>query len=92
MVSNLNPKLLYLKLIDEGDLDADFVAACATIGASSATLRMNVALAELPDFSALPGSNVAAASSVRHHHGAVAQLYGTRLFRCAHARLVDVLR
>ena len=35
VVSNLNPKLLYLKLIDERELDADFVcSASATTNAA----------------------------------------------------------
>ena len=55
VVSNLNPKLLYLKLIDERELAADFVARMRNYQCGSATLRMNIALAELPDFSALPG-------------------------------------
>ncbi len=55
VVSNLNPRLLYLKLIAERELDADFVARIRNYKCGSATLRMNVALAELPDFSALPG-------------------------------------
>ncbi len=55
VVSNLNPKLLYLKLIDVRELDTDFVARIRNYKCGSATLRMNVALAELPDFSVLPG-------------------------------------
>ena len=55
MVSNLNPRLLYLKLIDERELDADYVARLRNYKCESATLRMNVALAELPDFAVLPG-------------------------------------
>jgi phytoene dehydrogenase-like protein len=62
VVSNLNPKLLYLKLIDERELDSDFVNRMRSYRCGSATLRMNVALAELPDFGALPGS------SVQPHH------------------------
>ncbi|MEO7727183.1 MAG: NAD(P)/FAD-dependent oxidoreductase [Burkholderiales bacterium] len=58
IVSNLNPRLLYLNLIDERELDADFVARMRNFQCGSATLRMNVALNELPDFTALPGSNV----------------------------------
>ena len=62
IVSNLNPRLLYLKLIDERELDADFVARMRNYQCGSATLRMNVALSELPDFSALPGR------AAREHH------------------------
>jgi phytoene dehydrogenase-like protein len=55
VVSNLNPKLLYLKLIDAAVLPAEFRARIAQWRGGSGTLRMNVALAELPDFTALPG-------------------------------------
>ena len=58
VVSNLNPKLLYLRLMDEGDLDADFVRRMRAYKCGSGTFRMNVALSELPDFSCLPGSEV----------------------------------
>jgi phytoene dehydrogenase-like protein len=58
IVSNLNPRLLFLKLIDEAELDADFVARMRNYRCESATLRMNVALSELPDFSALPGLDI----------------------------------
>ena len=66
VVSNLNPKLLYLKLIDERALDADFVSRIRNYQCGSATLRMNVALAELPDFSALPGR-----SAQEHHQSGI---------------------
>ena len=58
VVSNLNPRLLYLKLIEERELDADFVARMRNYQCGSATFRINVALSELPDFSALPGRDV----------------------------------
>jgi phytoene dehydrogenase-like protein len=58
VVSNLNPRLLYLDLIDESELDADFFARMRNYRCESATLRMNVALGDLPDFSALPGHDV----------------------------------
>jgi phytoene dehydrogenase-like protein len=66
IVSNLNPRLLYLKLIDEHELDADFVTRIRNYQCHSATFRMNVALAELPDFSALPGREVQA-----HHQSGI---------------------
>jgi len=55
LVSNLNPRFLYLSLIDANELDADFLARVRNYRCESATLRMNVALSELPDFSVLPG-------------------------------------
>ena len=56
IVSNLNPKLLYLKLMDESNLDADFVRRMCAYKCGSGTFRMNVALCELPDFTCLPGT------------------------------------
>ncbi|MBC7943890.1 MAG: NAD(P)/FAD-dependent oxidoreductase [Burkholderiales bacterium] len=58
VVSNLNPKLLYLALIDRADLDADFVQRIEHYKCGSGTLRMNVALSELPDFTCLPGADL----------------------------------
>ncbi|HJS91895.1 MAG TPA: NAD(P)/FAD-dependent oxidoreductase [Steroidobacteraceae bacterium] len=59
VVSNLNPKLLYLRLIDPGALPQEFRERMAQWRCGSGTFRMNVALAELPDFSCLPGRTVA---------------------------------
>jgi phytoene dehydrogenase-like protein len=59
VVSNLNPKLLYEKLIDGAVLPAAFAARIAKWRNGSGTFRMNVALSELPDFSCLPGRDLA---------------------------------
>ncbi len=59
VVANVNPKLLYLKLVPEGALPAGFRARMEGYRCASGTFRMNVALSELPDFSALPGQEVA---------------------------------
>lgn len=55
VVSNLNPKLLYLQLIDPAVLPAHFRAHMERWRCGSGTFRMNVALSELPDFLCLPG-------------------------------------
>jgi phytoene dehydrogenase-like protein len=55
VVSNLNPKLLYGSLIDSSVLPQDFRERINHWRCGSGTFRMNVALAELPDFKALPG-------------------------------------
>ena len=55
VVSNLNPKLLYLQLVDPAALPVDFRERIAQWRCGSGTFRMNVALSELPDFTALPG-------------------------------------
>src|SRR5450432_4269108 len=59
VISNLNPKLLYTKLIDPVHLGAEFRERIAHWRCGSGTFRMNVALSELPDFSCLPGKALA---------------------------------
>src|SRR5688572_28202066 len=59
VVSNLNPKLLYGSLIDRVALPAAFTERIAKWRCGSGTFRINVALAELPDFSCLPGRDLA---------------------------------
>jgi phytoene dehydrogenase-like protein len=54
VVSNLNPKLLFGKLVDSSLLPADFRERIARYRCGSGTFRMNVALSELPRFSCLP--------------------------------------
>ena len=56
VVANVHPKLLYLDLLDAAVLPADLLARMRHHRNGSGTLRMNVALSELPDFSALPGT------------------------------------
>jgi phytoene dehydrogenase-like protein len=55
VISNLNPRLLYLSLIDQAALPASFAERIKKYRCASGTFRMNVALAELPDFACLPG-------------------------------------
>ncbi|HVF18351.1 MAG TPA: NAD(P)/FAD-dependent oxidoreductase [Steroidobacteraceae bacterium] len=59
VVSNLNPKLLYLQLIDPAALDPAFRHRMTQWRCGSATFRMNVALTELPNFTCLPGAQQA---------------------------------
>jgi phytoene dehydrogenase-like protein len=59
VASNLNPKLLYGSLLDSSVLPQDFRERIAHWRCGSGTFRMNVALAELPDFKALPGRTAA---------------------------------
>lgn len=56
VVSNLNPKLLYSNLIDPTALDPAFRQRMNQYRCGSGTFRMNVALAELPNFTCLPGT------------------------------------
>jgi phytoene dehydrogenase-like protein len=55
VISNLNPKLFYLKLLDPAELPGAFRERIERWRGGSGTFRMNVALSELPDFRCLPG-------------------------------------
>ena len=55
VAANVNPKLLYQRLLDPAALPAEFNEAMQRYKCGSGTFRMNVALSELPDFAALPG-------------------------------------
>lgn len=55
VVAGINPKLLYLDLVDLEALPEGFRRRMENWRCGSGTFRMNVALSELPDFTALPG-------------------------------------
>jgi phytoene dehydrogenase-like protein len=54
IVANVNPKLLFLKLVDPSTLERDFRERVERYKCGSGTFRMNVALSALPRFSVLP--------------------------------------
>jgi len=54
IASNLNPKLLFLKLVDKHVLPRDFRERIEHYRCGSGTFRMNVALSELPRFTCKP--------------------------------------
>src|SRR5258705_5180312 len=60
VVANVTTKLLFERLVAPEHLDADFRARIAGYRCGSGTFRMNVALSELPDFSAKRGRAPAA--------------------------------
>ncbi len=62
VVAAVNPRLLYLQMLDASLLDADFLRRIRAYKCASATFRMNVALAELPRFDCAPQPGP--------HHGA----------------------
>ena len=96
VAANVNPKLLYLQLIDAPALDADFRRRMQAWKCGSATFRINVALNELPDFNCLPGIDVA-----QHHQsgiiiapslGYMEQAYfDARTYGCSRAPVVELL-
>ncbi len=96
VVSGVNPKLLYTKLMQPHVLDADFLQRMRNYKCASGTFRMNVALSELPDFSALPGkhardhhkSGIIIAPSLKYMEQAY---FDARTLGCSRAPVVEML-
>jgi phytoene dehydrogenase-like protein len=59
VAAGINPKLLYLHLVDARALPEGFRRRMENWRCGSGTFRMNVALSELPDFTDLPGRALA---------------------------------
>jgi phytoene dehydrogenase-like protein len=59
VASNVHPKLLFDQLVPEEALPPEFLARMRRWKSGSGTFRMNVALSELPSFTALPGRDTA---------------------------------
>lgn len=55
VISNADPNVTFNKLIEEKELPSEFVRAIRRINYDSASVKINLALAELPDFLATPG-------------------------------------
>ena len=55
VVSNLHPRLLFERLVDDAVVPADFRERIGNYQSGSGTFRMNVALSKLPEFTALSG-------------------------------------
>jgi phytoene dehydrogenase-like protein len=64
VAAGINPKLLYLRLVEREALEPEFRSRIERWKCASGSFRMNVALSELPDFSCSPGKHAQA------HHGA----------------------
>ena len=79
IVSNLNPKLLYQRLIAREHLDDDTAERIARYRNGSGTFRMNVALSELPDFIAAPGTRLQP-----HHQSGILVGHSLRYFEQAY--------
>lgn len=56
IAANINPRLLFTRLIDAALLPEDFRSRIQRFRCESATFRMNVALSELPRFNSMPTS------------------------------------
>ena len=58
VISNADPKITFLKLVDAADLDGEFRREVDKIHIEGSTMKINLALDALPDFTALPGSQL----------------------------------
>jgi phytoene dehydrogenase-like protein len=96
IAANLGPKPLFLGLLADADLPAEFRARIERMRVGSATFRMNVALSELPKFSAAPrndggahlGSGIIIAPSLEYMDRAFAE---ARLTGMSQAPIIEML-
>ncbi|MCC6857525.1 MAG: NAD(P)/FAD-dependent oxidoreductase [Bryobacterales bacterium] len=56
VVSNLDPRLTFLKLLDPGELEPEFLRSIRAYRCEGTSLKINLALSGLPEFRALPGA------------------------------------
>jgi phytoene dehydrogenase-like protein len=84
LVTTVHPKIAFLKLLDPTDLPADFVRDIENWKTRSGVVKINLAISELPDFTADPGKELQ-----DHHTGSVelcfSPEYAERAFQDAHA-------
>ncbi len=83
VVSCVHPKVAFLELVDRGELPETFVDDIEGWRSRSGVVKINVALGELPNFTADPGTDV-----LPHHTGSVelclSREYAERAFQDAH--------
>jgi phytoene dehydrogenase-like protein len=66
IASNVDPRLTFEKMLEPQQLPPDFLAAVRRIDYNSASLKLNVALSEPPNFTACPGPGIGP-----QHHGTI---------------------
>ncbi len=66
VVANVGPRLLFLNMMDEHALPANFVRRMQHYRCGSGTFRMNIALESLPDFKFKPGNH-----QEQHHQSGI---------------------
>jgi phytoene dehydrogenase-like protein len=83
LVSAIHPKIAFLDLIDRHELPGEFVSDIEHWKTRSGVVKINVAMSELPDFTAAPGKELQ-----EHHTGSVelcySPEYAERAFQDAH--------
>jgi phytoene dehydrogenase-like protein len=56
VASNLDPRVTFLRMLDERDLPPDFVTSIRRFRTEGTSCKINMALSGLPEFSAMPGA------------------------------------
>ena len=88
VAANVNPRLLFERLVPADAVPADFRARIAAYKCGSGTFRMNVALSDAARLLLPAGRRGAAAPRQRHRLRAVARVHGARVLRRPNRRLV----
>jgi len=83
VITTIHPKIAFLDLVERHELPADFVWDIERWKTRSGVVKINVAISELPDFVAMPGTDMQA-----HHTGSVelcfSPQYAEQAFQDAH--------
>src|SRR5690606_1412711 len=58
VASNVDAHLTFERMLDPGNLPSEFSDAVARIDYASASMKINLAVRELPDFTCLPGKEL----------------------------------
>ena len=66
VISNAHPQITFLRLIEERQLPAEFVSDIRNYDSRSGTVKVNLGISELPNFTSVPGTNLQP-----HHTGAI---------------------
>ena len=78
VVSSAHPKLTFLQLVERAALPPDFVADIERFKCRGGAVKINLALAELPEFAAAPGGDVQ-----EHHSGSMELAFSPRYVQAA---------
>jgi phytoene dehydrogenase-like protein len=73
VITSVHPKIAFLKHLDKKDLPSDFVTDIERWKTRSGVVKVNLALSELPSFTANPGSQ-----PQEHHSGSVELCLSTK--------------
>jgi phytoene dehydrogenase-like protein len=66
VISSAHPQITFLRLVDSSRLPVDFVRDIERYDSRSGTVKVNLAISELPDFRSHPGTDLQV-----HHTGAI---------------------